>query len=86
MNPPDGIVVEANRTLHLWGIVTLSTFERAVPKIVRWTIDDREVASGLDAYVVSPPEGEHVCKLYIEEEGETVEKIVFFKSITTEST
>jgi hypothetical protein len=48
MNPTDGSTVQPDRTLHLWGIATRSTLERADPKVAQWIIDDKEVAIGLD--------------------------------------
>jgi hypothetical protein len=82
MNPLDGSTVQADSTLHLWAIATRSTLDRANPKSVRWMIDDKEIATSLDVYVVSPSEGEHACKLYLEDEGEIVEKAVRFKTIS----
>jgi hypothetical protein len=45
-------------------------------------IDDKEIATSLDVYVVSPSEGEHTCKLYLEDKDEIVEKTVRFKTIS----
>jgi hypothetical protein len=56
--------------------------DRANPKSVRWMIDDKEIATSLDVYVVSPSEGEHTCKLYLEDKDEIVEKTVRFKTIS----
>lgn len=63
MNPINGSTVRADSTLHLWGFATRSTLERADPKVVKWLVDDKEIATSLDAYVVSPSEGEHTCSI-----------------------
>ena len=61
LNPLDGTTILAGRRFRLWGAVTGMPDTSADSESVRWLIDGKEIARGLDIYVTAPPEGQHHC-------------------------
>jgi hypothetical protein len=73
MHPQQGQTYLAGSTLRLWGAARGGDGRRvADAKAGRWTMDGREVARGLDAWVTAPPPGEHRCTLSLIEGGREV--------------
>jgi hypothetical protein len=80
LHPQDGRTLQAGGTLRLWGAATSGAGEPVNPERTRWLIDGQEVARGLDAWVVAPPEGDHECTLVVED-GEPVTRTSRFRTV-----
>lgn len=65
LSPRSGQTLTHPSSLRLWGIATAASGEAVHDEDARWLIDEREVATGLDTYVRTPPPGDHRATLVI---------------------
>jgi hypothetical protein len=65
LSPRSGQTLTHPSSLRLWGIATAASGEAVTDEDARWLIDEREVATGLDTYVSTPPPGDHRATLMI---------------------
>lgn len=65
ISPRSGQTLTHPGSLRLWGMATAASGDTEQDEDARWLIDEREVATGLDAYVSTPPPGDHQATLMI---------------------
>jgi len=82
LTPRDGTTILVGRRFRLWGVATDTSGASVDPESVRWLIDGKELARGLDAFVTAPSEGQHRCTLIVDANGKTVEQTHKFKTVT----
>jgi hypothetical protein len=78
LHPRDEQTFYAGRTLHLWAVATNSAGKPLPSESNRWLLDDHEVARGNEAWLETPPEGEHVATFIVRwQKGEIVRTVRF---------
>jgi hypothetical protein len=78
LSPRSGQTLTSPGSLRLWGIATSASGEAVQDEDARWLIDEREVATGLDTYVGTPPRGDHRATLMIKgPEGSVASSVDF---------
>ena len=78
MHPHDGDTLFAGHPLRLWASVMTGSSRLIEDRACRWMLDGHEVAHGLEAWIVTPDEGEHRCTVLVEDEGQRAEATVPF--------
>jgi hypothetical protein len=81
LHPAEGQTLYAGRTLHLWAAATDAAGEPLPDWSCRWMLDDREVARGKEAWLETPPAGEHRVTLVAESSGGQVIRSVRFSTV-----
>jgi hypothetical protein len=82
MSPRDGQTLVAGQTMRIWGAVSDGTGEELEVKSARWLLDGKEVAKGLDEFVIAPRAGTHRLTLSVmTEEGKT-DQTIRFKTVS----
>lgn len=81
LHPREGQTLYAGRTLHLWGSATSSAGQTLPSKSNRWLLDEREVASGNEAWLETPAEGEHKATFIVPWQKGEIVRSVRFKTI-----
>lgn len=69
LHPYDRRTLQAGRTLRLQGMATDAGGAAVPSERCVWRIDGKEVATGLDVFVVAPDEGEHTVTFTVESKG-----------------
>ena len=67
-HPHDGDTLFAGHPLRLWASVMTGSSRLIEDRACRWMLDGHEVAHGLEAWIVTPDEGEHRCTVLVEDE------------------
>ena len=81
LSPRENQTLVEGFSKRLYGAATLSNEEPAPEKNVRWLIDGKEVAKGLDVFVPAPKAGEHRLTLAVNVKGEEGEQTIKFNTI-----
>jgi hypothetical protein len=85
LNPQEDTTFRAGDLLRLWGMASYS-YGKPIDRVsARWLIDGKEMAKGLDDFVMAPPQGQHRCTFIVEAEGKTVEQTIKFRTIPDQS-
>lgn len=85
MSPREDSEIIANSTFRLWGSATAGSGKPIDMTSVRWLIDNKEVARGLDTYATSPSQGQHRCTLIVDADGKKAERSIKFRTISIPS-
>jgi hypothetical protein len=67
--------------MRLWAVATDDAGEVVADEAVRWAIDGRAAATGLDVFVEAPKPGKHRATLTVRGRGGRVELAVPFTTV-----
>ncbi|MBI5102423.1 MAG: hypothetical protein HZB33_11380 [Nitrospirae bacterium] len=81
-HPQEGQKLIAGRTLRLLGVANGGNGRPLKSAQCRWLIDGKEVAEGLDVYVVAPKAGKHRCTMVVSGGDGKTEQSVNFASVS----
>jgi hypothetical protein len=81
LHPQEGPALTPGQPMRLWAAATTAAGEPIDPSRCTWTIDGREVARGLDAWVTTPADGAHRCAISVESEAGRSEASVTFRTV-----
>ncbi len=81
LHPQADREVMAGMPLRLWGAVTNHDGTRVDDDACTWRLDDREVATGADAFIEAPPPGEHRCVFTVRGRAGRAEASVVFRTV-----
>jgi hypothetical protein len=81
LSPREGQTYASHSPMRLWGAATTARGEAVPDEAARWTVDDEEVATGLDAFVEAPKPGNHRATLTVKLREGTAETSVAFTTV-----
>jgi hypothetical protein len=79
--PREGQTLVHGRSMRLWGAVTNQMDRAERPLEISWLMDGKKEAVGLDAFVTTPPSGEHQLTLDVKYGDLSAKASVAFTSI-----
>ncbi|MBA3432293.1 MAG: hypothetical protein H0U16_12540 [Actinobacteria bacterium] len=80
LSPRDGQTFVSRSPMRLWGMLT-DPGEPPRDEQARWRLDDRDVATGLDAFIEAPKHGKHRLRLIVKAHEGTAETSVAFTTV-----
>jgi hypothetical protein len=81
LSPRDGQTFASPSPMRLWGVATDAKGVPVPDDAARWTVDDEDIAEGLDAFVAAPKPGTHRATLTVKTREGTVETSVAFTTV-----
>jgi len=81
IHPQPGPALFAGTPMRLWGGVMTDDGTPVEGAACRWRLDGRDVARGVDEFILAPEPGEHRCTFIVEGRGGRAEASVVFRTI-----
>ncbi len=81
LGPREGQTFISQSPMRLWSAATDARGEPVPDEAARWAIDDKEIATGLDAFVEAPKPGNHRATLTVKTRDGSVKTTVAFITV-----
>ncbi len=81
LSPRDGQTFVSQSPMRLWGAATDARDGPVPDEAARWVLDDREIATGFDAFVEAPKPGNHRATLTVKTREGSVKATVAFTTV-----
>jgi hypothetical protein len=81
IHPQPGPALFAGTPMRLWGGVMTDDGTPVAGGACRWRLDGRDVARGVDEFILAPEPGEHRCTFIVKGRGGRAEASVVFRTV-----